>query len=79
MILLQVICSEKSPYDIPKVKTIQILLHKKALFKGINDRIFCHNTAYSPNDAITPQKNKIYCIDKNEVCDANFENTPVPE
>ena len=58
---------------------MQILLHKNALFNGMNVKTFCHKTAYNPNVAITQPKKRKYGKDKKECCDANLENTPVPE
>ena len=72
-------CSPNSPYDKASVKTMQILLHKNALFNGMNVKTFCHKTAYNPNVAITQPKKRKYGKDKKECCDANLENTPVPE
>lgn len=78
-ILLRVMCSPNSPYEIANVKTMQILLHKNALFKGMNVKTFCHKTAYKPKVAITHPKKRMYGKDRKECCDASFVKIPVPE
>lgn len=56
IILFKLIGSLNKKNENDSVKRIETLLNKYALFKGMNDRIFCHKIAYMPRERRTPKK-----------------------
>lgn len=67
--------SSNTKYEIARINTMVMLLHKKALFNGINDKTFCHNIAYDPKQNSTPMKKNIYSILNVSYNDAFLLNT----
>ena len=72
IILQSVIVSEKQKYENTRIKTIVMLLQRKALPKSMNSNIFCHKTAYTAKAATTPKRQQIYGKERNSCCDANL-------
>lgn len=79
IMLLTVIISLKIKVEINSTINSVILLKRKALFRGMNAKIFCHRIAYTPIHPNTPQKHKIYGIERKLYREALLLNTLVPE
>lgn len=62
--------SSNTKYEIARINTMVMLLHKKALLRGINDNTFCHNIAYNPKQNNTPMRYAIYSLLKVSYNDA---------